>query len=374
MALAPRLRLIAAACLGTLCVLLLLGGPIDACASPRAVGAEGIACTAPTSAPAPVLLGNLLQTDPGPSTDKDSLIEHLIEGALVAFVLAPLLLLLLALLLAIPASLLAVSLVLDGGCLRYLLFALGWACTTIYGLLAGVLVADAILGMSGLTGLIAKAFLWGYPFVAWWGHRRLNAMPPEQYRAWKQSLTGGALLGFGAGSIAGLARSVGSGFGGFGGGSFGGGGASGSWSGASGAGVGLSITAAGTGSSARKAGTTGRGSPSETAGETAAGPEGTASVTSTKSSQMSRLWRNLSRWFRKFQWYHGAAFILVTLAFVPFGLGAVQALQNTTVLIVTIIAVAGYGAYRAMHSPGASDAAWQVLSSFRGGAGSSSWS
>jgi hypothetical protein len=40
------------------------------------------------------------------------LVENVIEGALVAFILVPLLLLLLTLLLAIPASLLAVALVL----------------------------------------------------------------------------------------------------------------------------------------------------------------------------------------------------------------------------------------------------------------------
>lgn len=368
----------ASTALGAISAFLLLVGPAGASASVSATGADQIVRDTPSSGSTHGLSLKTLQADPAPSTPNESLIEQLIEGALVAFILVPLLLLLLTLLLAIPTSLLAVSLVLDGGCLRYLLFAMGWACTTVYGLLTGALVADAILGMNGLTELIAKAFLWGYPFVAWWGHKRLEAMPPEQYQAWKQSLTGGALLGFGAGSIAGLARSVGSGFGGFGGGSFGGGGASGSWSGASGAGGSVSSTAASSSASAGGAGTTGVGSTSLAAsGATAAlgaTPSGAASTSSENPSQTSGIWARLKRWFHKFQWYHGVAFILVTLVFVPFGLGAVQALENTTVLVVALVAVVGYSAYRLIHSSAASTVTDRVVSSFRGGAGSSSWS
>jgi len=356
----------------------LLGGAGVASASGGTPGGDQIVRDAPSSGPNLGHSLTALQSEPPSATPNERLIENLIEGALVAFILVPLLLLLLTLLLAIPASLLAVALVLDGGCLRYLLFAMGWACTTVYGLLVGALVADVILGIPGLAELTAKAFLWGYPVIAWWGHKRFEAMPPEQYQAWKQSLTGGALLGFGAGSIAGVARSVGSGFGGFGGGSFGGGGASGSWSGASGAGSGVWSTTGATSASASAGVITGTGSTSATAGGAAATLGGTPSAAKSSSSEnrshSSGIWSHLKRWFRKFQWYHGAAFILVSLVFLPLGLGAVQALQNTMVLIVTLVVVVGYGTYRLIHSSVASTTIERAVSSFRGGTGSSSWS
>jgi uncharacterized membrane protein YgcG len=335
------------------------------------------------------------------SAETESVGENVLEWVFGVLILGPIVLLLMSLLLAFPTVLLAVSLVMDGGCLRYLLFGVGWLFAVFYGLLTGALVAEEILGLTVLKKPIFYVFTWGYPVAAYWGHQKLQSTSAERYRAWRQTLTGGALLGFGAGSIAGLLRSAASGFGGFGGGSFGGGGAGTSWSGASGAAGGASSTAPGSASAAAG------GTSTATAGGASAGAAGSGATTVGSSAKAATvgtgiavdasggdetssdapadaplgLWARLERWIRKFQWYHGLAFILVTLVFVPLGLGTMQALQNTKFLIFVLACVVVYGGYKLFRRysgpsrySGSSHTVLTTISSFRGGEASSSWS
>lgn len=299
--------------------------------------------------------------------NEDSALENVLE----VLILGPIITILLGLLLAFPTVLLAVSLVMDGGCLRYILFGLGWLCAVIYGLLTGAVVGEAILGFEFLAAPIAYVFIWGYPIVAYWGYKMLRAMPADQYHAWDQTLSGGALLGFGAGSVVGLARSVASGFGGFGGGSFGGGGASGSWAGATSA-AGSVSAATGAGTSAATVGARGTSQAVVMAGAAAGGSDDGSSSTS---SEAGGVWARLRRWFQKFQWYHGFAFVLVTLVFVPLGLGAMRILENTTVFVAVLVCVLAYTGYKFLHrTPDGSDSAPPPIASFRGGGAASSWS
>jgi hypothetical protein len=287
----------------------------------------------------------------------DDLLEYLI--------LVPLLLLLLGLLLAFPVVLLAVSLAMDGGCLRVLLFGVGWLFSIFYGLIVGGLVGKGILGLDFVVTPVVQAFMWGYPLAGWWGHRQLQSLPREQRAAWKQTLTGGALLGFGAGSVAGLLRSAGSvggGFGGVGGGSFGGGGASGSWSGAS---VGGSAT--GVQGSGAVVGTMGTAAAAVVAG----GPSSLPPDATRLVPPPGGLWSRLRRWGRTFRWYHALSFALTTIVFLPLGLGTMTALQNRSVLLFALGAGAVYGAYRLIVRPGRRPR--RLDASPTGGRASSTW-
>jgi len=308
--------------------------------------------------------------------DEESGLERVIE----ILILGPIVTILLGLLLAVPTVLLAVSLVMDGGCLRYILFGVGWLCAIIYGLLTGAVVGEAILGLEFLVKPIAYVFIWGYPIAAYWGYKTLQAMPQEQYQAWDQTLTGGAVLGFGAGSVVGLFRSAASGFGGFGGGSFGGGGASGSWSGASGAAGSTAVTGAGGGSATatRAASASAGGVSTVAAVATGAAPGGTrTNVPGSSGSGSAPLgfWARWSRWFRKFEWYHGLVFVLVTLVFVPLGLGTMKALQNTTFFVVIVVCGVAYTGYKLLYrTSSGSESGPSPIATFRGGEASSSWS
>lgn len=290
------------------------------------------------------------------------------------FILGPLLLLFLALLLAIPTTVLGVSLVMDGGCLKYLLFGLGWLFAVFYGLLFGGIVGEMVLGWEALVGPLVHVFIWGYPAAAWWAHNKLQSMPPEQYKAWDQSLTGGALLGFGAASAASLLRSVfalkGGGFGGFGGGSFGGGGASGSWSGAASAAAGAAPASA----SSSSAGVSGAASAAS-AGVVPAATSADDPRPSSQAASNARGFRaRLRAWADKFEWYHGLAFVLGTLVFVPLGLGAVHALQNTEVFVFVLVCIGIYTLYRvAQRASDAPDRTEGVSSSGPGGRASATW-
>lgn len=313
--------------------------------------------------------------EPSSSDYDESFVEQVLEVLLGAFILLPVL----GLLFAFPSTLLAVSLVMDGGCLRYLLFFLGWIFSIFFGLLVGAIVGDAILGLDAVVGPIAHVFTWGYPAAAWWAHKKFQSMPREQYRAWDQTLTGGALLGFGAGSIAGLLRSVGSGFGGFGGGSFGGGGASGSWSGATSTTGSAQSGAAGSASTAAGTTATAAGSAAKATAVGAGAAPGTASDASSippsEASSSRGFWERLRRWFQKFQWYHGVIFVLVTLVFVPLGLGTMQALQNKEFLVFVLVCTVVYSGYRFLRrTPETAGSAGRSISPFQGGEASSSWS
>jgi len=196
-----------------LCGLVLIGGLLGAGLSAHESRAEQSATEvrqqAPPSQDSATTVSGEGSTPSVPETDSAG--ESVIEFLLEIFILGPIITILLGLLLAFPTVLLSVSLVMDGGCLRFILFGIGWLSAIIYGAFTGMIVGEAILGLEFLVKPIFHLFMWGYPVAAVWGHRKLEAMPEEQYRAWDQTLTGGALLGFGAGSIAGLARSVASG-------------------------------------------------------------------------------------------------------------------------------------------------------------------
>ena len=382
-----------------LCGIVLAGGLLGVCVPAHPAFAERAAVeTLRQEAPSQDSSADASAQEFAPSSaETESVGENVLEWVFGVLILGPIVLLLMSLLLAFPTVLLAVSLVMDGGCLRYLLFGVGWLFAVFYGSLTGALVAEGILGLEFLVKPIFYVFTWGYPAVAYWGHQTLQSMPPERYQAWKQTLTGGALLGFGAGSIAGLLRSAASGFGGFGGGSFGGGGAGTSWSGASGAASGASSTAPGSASAAAG------GTSTATAGGASAGAAGSGATTVGSSAKAATvetgiavdasggdetspdapadtsdapgLWARFKQWIRKFQWYHGLAFILVTLVFVPLGLGTMQAVQNTEFFVFVLACVVVYGGYNLFRRySGSSHTVLTTISSFRGGEASSSWS
>lgn len=263
-------------------------------------------------------------------------------------VLVGILLALLTLLAAVaPFVVLAVSLVMDGGCLRYVVFAGGWVLAFVGGAVVTAMCAVVAVEALGLSSgalesgapVGVMAFLLGYPIAAWGGRRWLRALPRGRRRAWKRTLTGGALFGVGAGATAGLAPSVGGGFGGFGGGSFGGGGASGSWS------------------------------ASSAGGAAAAGavPSGGTSSAEGGGTRLNGQWRRV-------RWPHAAAFVLAGLSFAALGAWVVAALQQKirpgVVTLLTLWALAGFALWRWLIRPTTRSADRD----FRGGAASASWS
>jgi hypothetical protein len=217
-----------------------------------------------------------------------------------------------AVLFGIPTSVAAVTVAMDDGVLRFGLSFVGWVLALVGGFFAGSLcmgLAGTILDTKSLGpgalwlifgGIVA--FLVGHGAARVRIRRWLRSLPREKAVAWRRTLTGGALVGAGVGSVAKLLRSLftlkGSGFGGFGGGSFGGGGASGSWSGASGA---ASASSAGAGAGAGS-------------GAAGAAPAASAAAQGTEAAASER-GRWLTQWRRRLHWYHAAAFGLVTLVF-----------------------------------------------------------
>jgi hypothetical protein len=84
---------------------------------------------------------------------------------------------------------------------------------------------------------------------------------------------------------------------------------------------------------------------------------------------------SIRQWFDKFQWYHGIVFILASVVFMPFGLGAMQALQNAEVFWTVLVGLLVYSVYKLLRrSPEATRSVVRSLSSFGGGEASSSWS
>jgi hypothetical protein len=236
------------------------------------------------------------------------------------------------------------------------------------GLVLGLVVGGLDLGsgvFESLGPVGVFAFILGYPVAAWWGRRWLQSLPRERRLAWKQSLTGGALLGFGAGSVAGLLRSAASGFGGFGGGSFGGGGAAGSWSGSAASGATAPASGSAAATSGASPGATGAAAP---AGAVGAGASGAA----------DGWWARFKAWGRRFRWYHGVGFVLAVLAFAALGAWTMAALRGDTGFLVLVLGSgAVYGGYRLWRRLASSDAQEDVQepdTTFRGGEASASWS
>lgn len=312
--------------------------------------------------------------------DKDTTWIEQILGVLFAVLfLLPILVLLLGIVVGVPTGLLAVCLVMDSGCLRAALFIVGWGIALLSGTITGGILALILEGvglgsetigeamLSNVFGAGPFLFFFGYPVAAVFGKRWFDSMSRERFLTWKQTLTGGAMLGFGVGSVAHLLRSVfalkGGSFGGFGGGSFGGGGASGSFQGTA---VGASSSAAG-GASGAAAGSAG-------VAPGVAGTGGAATASSGTSTSVRTYLTRAKDWLLRFQWYHVLAFLLITLIFVPLGLGTVEILQNTEVLVSVLLFGAGYLAYRTWNPDAISK--WSSAlqdAGFQGGEASGSW-
>lgn len=293
-------------------------------------------------------------------------------------------LLFLVLFTGIPISIAAVTAAMEGGWLRTGLSGAG---------VLGALAGGALTGMLGLslTGQVVEINLtFGLLFWAIAGggllfaggffrlraliRRWLRALPPERARTWRQTLTGGAVVGAGLGTLSSLLRSLfaakGGGFGGYGGGSFGGGGASGSWSGASAAGGVASGGAAPSGAGAGTALSTGE-SAVVGAGASGAPEPGDADATtdaSPSSSSSAGLLGRVRRWTRHLQWYHAVTFALIAGAFSSLVKFTVQALEVKTALVLGGL-LGAYALWRRRSSDEDDRAA-----SLRGGGASASWS
>jgi uncharacterized membrane protein (DUF485 family) len=275
-----------------------------------------------------------------------------------------------------PFAILAVSLVMDKGCLRYVVFAAGWVFSGFGGMVAtgvlGVFATEALgLGsdlFQGIAQVVIPVYFFGYPVAGWGGRWWLRSLPREQRRAWKRTLTGGALFGFGTGATAGIIPTVGGGFGGFGGGSFGGGGASGSWS-ASGAGK-AAASASGAASSSAAASAGGAGASGSTGLPTTGAAAGAAAA--------DGWWDRLRERWRRFRWYHGVAFVLAGLSFAALGAWLMAALQQKVnpgvVALGSLWAFAGFALWRWLARPASRPPDRSSDPEFQGGEASGAWS
>ncbi|MFB6249781.1 MAG: hypothetical protein ABEL97_14560 [Salinibacter sp.] len=317
--------------------------------------------------PAPIISSSPAQGGAQSAAQETSILEAVVLGIAA--------LLFLVLFAGIPVSVAAVTAAMDGSWLRTVLSGVG---------VVGALAGGALTGMLGLslTGQVVEMTLtlgllvWtiaggGLLFAGgFFGlraliRRWLRALPPERARTWRQTLTGGAVIGVGFGTLSSLLRSLfaakGGGFGGYGGGHFGGGGASGSWSGAS---AGGGAASAGVASAKTKTET-------GTAVAVTRGPEppepGTPDAT-TDTSPSTGLFGGVLRWVRHLQWYHAATFALIAVAFSSLVKLTVQALEVKTALVLFGL-VGAYALWRRRSTDGGDAAA-----AFRGGRASASWS
>ena len=229
----------------------------------------------------------------------------------------------------------AVALFMDAGCLRIGLAVLGWGAALLGGLLIGGVLGTGLgaLSVFGWAGGIAGGL--GYPVLFLRARTKIKQLPQAEYLTWKHTLTGGALLGTGAGSALNVARSAGALFKG-GGGSFGGGGASGSFGGgavaqgatASAQGAGASGTVGLTSSAAPGVGAVSAGVAST---RSAAADQGRAP--SASGSRVKRAGHAVWRFVQRLRWYHGVAFVLVLLVFLPVGMGVGTVFQRPRLLL-----------------------------------------
>lgn len=204
----------------------------------------------------------------------------------------------------------SVFLFMETGCLKGLLGVLGWLAALVAGLINGLLLGTWVGALEPFawTGVIVGGL--GYPLGLIRAQRILKQLPRADYLTWKHTLTGGAMVGTGAGSVLSAARSAGILF--KGGGSFGGGGASGSFGSAKATIAVQTATAP---------------------GAVIPGPVDMASgaatpQTSASDSRVCRWTRAAMRQVRRFRWYHGLAFVLIVLIFLPVGMGLTAVLQR----------------------------------------------
>ena len=298
-----------------------------------------------STSPDPRTVSDAPDESPEAATANSSWGVQVVNGVVNSIVVLVIYLLLTTVLVGIPSTIAAVTAAMDDGPLRLGLFIIGWVLAPVCGFFAGVVTLLPLKEFLG-AGAGAFGFMLGMPLVFLTGYgvararirRWLQSLPEAEAVAWRRTLTGGALVGAGVGSVAKLIRSVftlkGSGFGGFGGGSFGGGGASGSWSGASGA---ASASSAGTGAVAG-------------AGSGAAGtaPAASAAVRGAEAAASERgSW--LTQWRRRLQWYHAAAFGLVTLVFYAVASFTMEMFPFWGAVVPTVLVVAS-GLWRWLRS------------------------
>lgn len=217
----------------------------------------------------------------------------------------------------------AMALFSESGCLRGILAVMGWCAALLSGLMGGGLLSmwlDGGLSFLAGTGVVAGGL--GYPILYLRAREKVRQLSQAEYVTWKHTLAGGALLGTGVSSAASLGRSVGALFKG-GGGSFGGGGASGAF---------------GSGPVASVSATTAQGAsaPGAVASSTAA----VSAVRATSEAGRSAGGRRIKQWTqavagftRRLRWYHGVAFVLIGLVFLPVGLGVASIVQRPRLLL-----------------------------------------
>jgi len=241
----------------------------------------------------------------------DVLPSRLMEGLIVlGFMLIPL---------ASAVGFGAVALFSESGGLRSLLAVMGWLAALVGGLITGGMVGTLIGGLAFFiwTGVIVGGI--GYPVLYAQTRKRIKALPREEYLTWKHTLTGAALLGTGASSAASLGRSAGALFRG-GGGSFGGGGASGSFGGAQ--------IAQGTAASAQ-----GASAPGVAVLAAGAAPAVAGGGAAVRGGRLKRWTRAVLGFGRRLRWYHGVAFVLIGLIFLPVGMGVAAIFQRPRLLL-----------------------------------------
>lgn len=278
----------------------------------------------------------------------------------------------------------AVSIFIETGCLRFLVLGMGW----IAAFLGSIFLGDLVGQLLGMEDFLTRAGMYlgglGYPLGWAWGRKRARQMPRDEFLTWKRTLTSGALLGTGAGSAMSLLKSAI--FKG-GGGSFGGGGASGSFQGggsfggsgaqgaAGGVATGQTVALRGAGGSQQAAEGQNQALSSSTPGSSSSGSSSAASQPDTQHAPSwgHRQAEKVRHRMQQLRWYHGCAFILVVLIFIPVGLGLGAGLQNRTVLIVVLALGTVAGALRLWRRwASSSPASDSKTSSFQGGSTSNS--
>ena len=309
---------------------------------------EGIA-SLPPSRTSPRRSKRAAETRPGPpdATDRGSADDPTVLARVTeVLVMTVIILLFIAVLFGVPTGVAAVAVAMDDGGLRLGLSLVGWGLALVGGFLAGnlgmllvgIILDTENLGPEALWLILGgiNVFLVGHGAARVWIRRWLRALPEEKAVAWRRTLTDGALVGAGVGSIATLLRSAvtlkGSGFGGFGGGNFGGGGASGSWSGASGAAT-SGATAA----------------PADTKAAGGAGVRAAGGAAQGTEAAASGLWERVTQWTGRLHWYHAVVFGLVMVVFFGVASTAMELFPFWGV-VAPFALVLGYGLWRGLCS------------------------